>query len=222
MELLRSHLEIDRWAIQGGSWGAALALAYAEEYPDRVLALILLSATAGRHSEISLLTTGLGKMFPAAWAELTEFADQDSEEGTALDKMHRLLFSPEHTVRFEAAKRWCDWEMAMLPTAPAPFPRFEDPKFRLAFARLVTHYWRNGCWLEDEALLTHAGKIVHIPGIIVQGRLDPGNLSGTPWELAARLPKLRLVMVEEAGHEGGPSPAQILLEYTDEFAVSIN
>jgi len=36
MEQLREHLGVDRWLLWGGSWGATLALAYAERHPDRV------------------------------------------------------------------------------------------------------------------------------------------------------------------------------------------
>ena len=35
MEALREHLAIDRWMLLGGSWGATLALAYAERHPQR-------------------------------------------------------------------------------------------------------------------------------------------------------------------------------------------
>lgn len=220
MERLREHLGIERWALQGASWGATLALAYAETHPDRVTALILPSATTSRRLEIDLLTVGLGKMFPEAWGRLTDFANRNSEPGGVLDKMHALLFDPDPAMRFEAAERWCDWEMAMLPTAPARFPRFEDPSYRLAFARLVTHYWRHGCWLEEGILLANTDRIAHLPGIIIQGRLDLGNLSGTPWELAAKLPNVELAIVEEAGHEGGPTMGATLLAYTDRLAAT--
>ena len=52
----------------------------------------------------------------------------------------------------------------------------------MAFARLVTHYWSNGSWLEDGQVLRHAAQLTGIPGVIVQGRLDLTNLSGTPWD----------------------------------------
>lgn len=220
IERLRAHLGIDRWIVKGASWGSTLALAYAETFPERVTALILPSATMSRRSEIDLLTAGLGRMFRSAWAELTAFADTDPQEGSVLDKMHRLLFSRDPQVCFEAAQRWCAWETAILPTAQAPSPRFEDPDFRLAFARLVTHYWRNGCWLEEGVLLANTPRIAHLPGIILQGRLDLGNLSGTPWELAARLPKVELAIVEDAGHEGGTTASDTLLAFTDELAAS--
>lgn len=43
MELLRNHLQLDAWVLLGGSWGVALALAYAGAHPDRCLAPLLLS-----------------------------------------------------------------------------------------------------------------------------------------------------------------------------------
>src|SRR5262245_60326738 len=41
MERLRQHLNIERWLLFGGSWGSTLALAYAEQHPDRVSEIIL-------------------------------------------------------------------------------------------------------------------------------------------------------------------------------------
>src|ERR1700742_1565715 len=34
MELLRTHLGIERWLVFGGSWGSTLAVAYAEHHPQ--------------------------------------------------------------------------------------------------------------------------------------------------------------------------------------------
>ena len=33
IELLRTHLGIERWLVYGNSWGSTLALAYAEQHP---------------------------------------------------------------------------------------------------------------------------------------------------------------------------------------------
>src|SRR3546814_1605836 len=40
-DLIRAMLGIDRWQVFGGSWGSALALAYAETHPDRVTEIVL-------------------------------------------------------------------------------------------------------------------------------------------------------------------------------------
>lgn len=41
MEKLRQHLQLERWHVLGGSWGATLALYYAQCHPHRVKSLIL-------------------------------------------------------------------------------------------------------------------------------------------------------------------------------------
>ena len=45
LEALRRHFGHERWIVGGHSWGANLALAYACDYPQRVLGLIYLSGT---------------------------------------------------------------------------------------------------------------------------------------------------------------------------------
>ena len=41
METIRNTLGIDRWMVFGGSWGATLALLYAQAHPERVKGLVL-------------------------------------------------------------------------------------------------------------------------------------------------------------------------------------
>jgi len=41
IEKLRRHLEIDTWAVFGGSWGSTLSLSYAQSYPVNCQALFL-------------------------------------------------------------------------------------------------------------------------------------------------------------------------------------
>ena len=203
IERLRSALGIEKWLVRGSSWGSVLALAYAEQHPERVCGMVLAGVGSGRRVETELMTRGLGRLFPEAWARLRDMVPPAERDGDLAAAYNRQLFHPDTNVRDRAALAWCDWETAMLPTARAPHPRYDNPQFRLAFARLVTHYWSNASWLEEGQLLRNAGRLADIPGIIVQGRLDLTNLAGTPWELAAAWPDSRLVIVEESGHEGG-------------------
>jgi proline iminopeptidase len=66
-----------------------------------------------------------------------------------------------------------------------PDPRYDDPVFRLCFARLVTHYWRHAAWLEDGALLRDVDKLTGIPGVLIHGRRDLSAPLDIPWMLAA-------------------------------------
>lgn len=218
MERLRARLGIERWLLFGSSWGSVLGLAYAQRFPDRVTELLAAGVATDRQAEVDLLTRGLGPMFPDAWARLRAGVAESDRDGDLATAYNRLLFDADPRVRAKAARDWCDWENAIVPTSP-PNPRYADPDFRLAFARLVTHYFAHGCWLPDGSLLRDAGRLSGIPGVIVQGRLDLSNLSGTPWELAAAWPGCELVIIEGAGHGGGTGEMAAKLAALDRFAV---
>lgn len=53
LDALRQHLGIERWALLAGSWGAVLALAYAQRYPQRVERLVLRGAFGVTRREIA-------------------------------------------------------------------------------------------------------------------------------------------------------------------------
>jgi proline iminopeptidase len=59
IELLREHLGVERWLLWGGSWGATLALAYAERHPQRVAEVVLASVTMTRPIDIHWLYQGV-------------------------------------------------------------------------------------------------------------------------------------------------------------------
>ena len=52
LERLRAARGIDRWLVFGGSWGSALALAYAEQHPDRTTELVVRGIFTLRRSEL--------------------------------------------------------------------------------------------------------------------------------------------------------------------------
>jgi proline iminopeptidase len=174
---------------------------------------VLYALATGTQAEVDLLTRGLGPLLPDAWARFRDAASgPDIPAGYA-----RRLGSASEEERAAAARAWCAWEDAITPTA-GPSPRYADPNFRLAFARIVTHYWSNGHFLPGGALLAGAGRLAGIPGVLVQGRLDFGNLAGTPWLLAHAWPSAELTMVDEGAHETAtPGMAGALLAATDRF-----
>lgn len=178
---------------------------------------MLTAVGTGRQAEVDLLTTGLGRLFPEAWARFRDGVAEADRDGDLARAYHRLLNDSDPAVRAEAAVAWCAWEQAIVPTAP-PNPRYERPEFRYAFARIVTHYWANGHWLPDGAVLREGWRLAGIPGVIVQGRLDLGNLLGTPWELANAWPDGELVLVGDAGHDASSADmVQALVAATDRF-----
>ncbi|GAB3743130.1 prolyl aminopeptidase [Amycolatopsis oliviviridis] len=218
MERLREHLGIEKWLLFGGSWGSVLALVYAERHPDRVSEMVLMGLATGRRSETDLLTRGLGGVFPEAWAKFRDGVPEEDRDGDLAAAYLKLLMDPDPAVHEKAAANWCAWEDAIIPTSP-PYKSFETAKFRLAFARLVTHYWSQGSFLDEGVVLREAKTLAHIPAVLAEGCLDLGNLIGTPWELAHAWPGSELVVIDEVGHSTQDEPMrEVLIGATDRFA----
>ncbi len=221
IEHLRKELSIEKWLVFGGSWGSTLALAYAERNPDRVTELILTAVTTTRRSEIDWLYHGVALFFPDRWQRFRLGVPEADREGNLVEAYCRLLQDPDPAIHMKAARDWCEWENSLLSvdSKAQPGPRRLEPKFQLAFARIVTHYFTHHAWLEDGILLREAGALAGIPGIMVHGRLDLQGPLATAWELDQAWPDAELVIVGGAGHSSGdPGMIEALVSATDRFA----
>jgi proline iminopeptidase len=222
IELLREHLRIERWLVLGGSWGSTLALAYAERYPNRVTEIILFGVTTGRRKEFDWsFRGGSSDLFPEDWTRLRDAVPAALRDTDIIEAYSALLDDRDASIREQAALAWCTWESATpaWPPAHGLSLRFRDPVFRMAFARIVTHYVRHYAWLEDNSLVRDAGAIADIPGIMVNGRFDLQAPIGWAYDLKRVWPRAKLVIVDDAGHDA--SNASItgeLIRATDRFA----
>lgn len=220
-ELLREHLGIERWLLFGGSWGSTLALAYAEAHPDHVTEIILFGVTTGRHSEMDwLFRGGISILFPEEGQRLVDALPAADRDGDIVDAYYRLLNDGDPAVRAQAALDWCTWESATpgWPPTHGLAERFNDPRFALAFARLVTHYVSHNGFVEDGSLLRGAGVLADIPGVLINGRFDFQAPIRNAWELKRVWPRAELVIVDEAGHDSSPALTAELIAATDRFA----
>jgi proline iminopeptidase len=204
LELLREARGIDRWLLLGGSWGATLGLAYAQQHPDRVSELVLFSVTTTTRDEVDWITRQMGRLFPEQWERFIAPVPEVRERGDIAAAYARLLAADDPEVRSAAARAWCDWEDTHVSLAPgaAPDPRYQDPEFRAVFARLVTHYWSHAAWRDDGELLDGVTRIAHIPAALIHGRLDISSPVGIPWRLHQRWPTSDLEILD-AGHGVG-------------------
>ena len=217
MEMLREHLGIERWQLFGGSWGATLAMAYAQTHPERVSEIVLRGVFLLRERELDwMYRGGAGNLFPEAWASFASLVPS----GDPLVEYHRLVNDPDPDLRARAAAEWSNWEGAAVSLTPNPglVATYADPGFAVPFARIALHYFTHGGWLEPDQLVRDAGKLTGIPGRIVQGRYDAVCPPVTAWELHRAWPDSTLLMLPEAGHavtDRGVLDA--LIEATDEF-----
>jgi proline iminopeptidase len=221
IELLRVHLNVERWLVLGGSWGSALALAYAEKCPTRVTELILFGVTTGRREEFDwLFRDGLGVLFPEEWERRRNALPVADRDGDIIEAYCRLLRDSNPEIRKQTALAWCLWESATpdWPPVSGLADRFRDPSFALAYARLVTHYVYHDAWLGDGRILLNVDKIAGIPGVLVSGRFDFQAPLATAWKLHSLWPKSELVIVNHAGHAAGnPNIVGELVRATNRF-----
>lgn len=212
MERLREHLGIDRWVVVGASWGSTLGLVYAQRHPDRVRALVLGPVTAGTRRETTWITREMGRVFPQQWDDFVAPVPVGERGGDLAAAYSRLLASPGPAVREDAARRWCAWEDTHVSLMPGwrHQERYDDPRFRMVFAMLVTHYWSHGCFLSDEEIFSGIHRIAKIPAVLVHGRYDISGPLDTAWRLHQAWPASHLVVVDDAGHGGGSFGAELV------------
>jgi proline iminopeptidase len=223
-DLLREHLDIERWLVLGGSWGSLLALAYVERHPERVTEVVVFGVATGRREEFDwLFRGGVAVFFPEQWERLRKAVPAEERDGDVVDAYSRMLHDPDAAVRERAAFEWCLWESATpaWPPTSGLLERFRDPADAMAFARLVTHYVRHDAWLQDGSLLRDADSLADIPGVIVNGRFDFQSPIGNAWELHRVWPRAELVIVDDAGHAAQDDGiTRALIRATDRFAMS--
>jgi len=220
IEMLRVMLGVDRWTVLGLSWGTTLGLAYAEAHPQRVRALVLGFVTTTSRREVQWITKDVGRIFPREWDRFANAVPDHLRHLSLVDAYAAMLSDGDPAVRDQAASEWCAWEDAHVSLTPGhvPNPRFQDPEFRLRFARLVTHYWRHAAFLEEDQLIRDAPKLNGIPGVLIHGRYDVSSPPVTAWRLSRQWTTSRLHILDDAGHGGGNEFTPLVLGALKEFA----
>ena len=202
MELIREHLNIDKWVLFGGSWGSTLSLAYAQTHPDRVSALILRGIFLCRQQELQwFYQEGASRMFPDFWQDYVAPIPVD-ERGDMIQAFYKRLTGPDQIAQMHAAKAWSTWEgrTATLRPNPQVVERFSEAHRALSIARIECHYFVNNAFLEPNQLLNNMPNIAHLPGIIVHGRYDVICPLENAWELHQAWPNSELQIIRDAGH----------------------
>ena len=102
----------------------------------------------------------------------------------------------------------------MLPVAD------EDPPGddTLAFVRLCAHYYSQGGFLADGAVIRDAGRLAGIPGVLIHGRLDLELSRDHRLELARAWPGAELLIDDHSGHRGSDIKRTWMLETLAKFA----
>ncbi|MCG6118521.1 MAG: prolyl aminopeptidase [Aquimonas sp.] len=222
IERLREHLGIARWQVFGGSWGSTLALAYAQTYPGQATELVLRGIFMLRRFELEwFYQEGTSRLFPDAWENYLAPIPA-VERSDMISAYHRRLTSENEALRLEAARAWSVWEAAtsFLHQDPSLIDAHKADDFALAFARIESHYFVNGGFLEvEDQLLRDVPRIRHLPATIVHGRYDVVCPLQNAWDLHRAWPEATLEIVADAGHSAfEPGITDALIRATEGYA----
>ncbi|HWX26399.1 MAG TPA: prolyl aminopeptidase [Steroidobacteraceae bacterium] len=201
MELLRGLLKIQAWHVFGGSWGATLAIAYAEEHPHACLSLTLRGVFLLQASEIEWFLRGVRHFAPQAWGDFVNFLPARLR-GDICEGYWTLLNDPASDVRLAAANSWATYEGRCATLRPSAKMMAEagDVHTALGLARLEVHYMRANRFTPDDLLLQRVQRIRHVPCAIVQGKYDLLCPPITAAALHEAWPESTLQIIDDAGH----------------------
>jgi len=201
IERIRITLGIDRWIVFGGSWGATLALIYAQEHPERVRHLVLRGVFTMTREELAwFYDGGAARFWPEPWERFVAPIPPD-ERDDLIAAYHRRLFSGDTRDETYHAKVWSAWENALASVRSTGIGGDGPADYARAFARLENHYFMNAGFLDhDGQILARMDRIADIPGTIVQGRFDMICPPATAHGLARAWPAVDLRLIPVAGH----------------------
>jgi proline iminopeptidase len=205
IERLRKHLEAGQIIILGGSWGATLALAYAETYPENVSGMVLRGVFCCTQEEMDhYYHGGTRKFFPETYDKLLAMLP-DPDRRPLPNYFVELFESADSAERMRLSNAWVKYEVkiASLEVSDAWLDSVfgdEGAEEGFSMSLLENYYLANGCFMEERQLLRDLDRIAHIPTTFVNGRYDMICPPITAYRLHQRLPKSKLVIAEAAGH----------------------
>jgi proline iminopeptidase len=221
IEMIRKFLKIDQWVVFGGSWGATLALVYAQTHPEAVLGLIVRGVFLGREQDLRwFFQEGASYIFPDHWEAFYALIPEN-ERHNLVSAYYSRLTGDDDLARMTAAKAWSSWEGQCLSLQPSPksIDDFTEPFFAISLARIECHYFVNHCFLKPNQILKKMDKIRDLPVIIVHGRYDMVCTLDNAWLLHQAWPGSELNIVRDAGHSSRePGITSALVEATQNIA----
>ncbi|OJA92568.1 prolyl aminopeptidase, partial [Burkholderia ubonensis] len=210
LEAIRERLGIARWGVVGGSWGAALALAYAGRHPERVTGVVLRGLFLTSPREVRGLFTTSRTRAPREWRRLCASAGCGWPAGERFSCVVRHLPGAGAAGQRAVALAWRAYEDAILasPQSRRSHARtirsYPDVLRLIDKYRVQAHYLQHGCWLGERRLLALARRASNagVPLFAAHGMRDPVCPVGNVARLGRAVPAARIERVP-AGHLAG-------------------
>lgn len=224
MERIRQQLKIKQWLLFGGSWGAALALVYAQQYPERVAGMILRGVFLARQQDLDwFLKDGARRIYPEQWQRLVESIPVQRRENL-LHALYDTVESQDEIAKRRVAREWAAWggQVALgNDFQSGPYGAHVTEKM-VKQARMELHYARHHYFIGENQILENCDKLSEIPAIIIHGRKDLVCPVESAMKLHQALPHADYIVLPEAGHIAqGLDMIDALVSATDQFAARL-
>lgn len=201
IEHLRRHLDIARWRVTGGSWGATLALAYAAAHREATSGVVVRSVFMPGAGNVAWFFEGLAAVRPEAWRRLAA-ALPEAGNGDLLAALQARLNSADVTTARGAALAWTRYELAIAgPSAPEVLPTAAELDRLVLKYRLQAHYLVAACFLDEAGFLDACASLSSLPVTLIHGRFDLVCPPANAERIHACIAGSRLVCIDNCGHE---------------------
>lgn len=218
MEMIREKLGIEKWLLFGGSWGATLALLYAQQYTQHVSGLILRGTFLAREKDADwFFKDGANRFYPEAWKRFIGHV-LPSERKHMLAAYYHRLSMPDEEQRRETAREWDAWGGAVVLGADFNADELDGhvPDSAVAQARIETHYAMNRYFIDENQILDNMDSLYDLPCTIIHGQKDFMCPIESSFTLADAWPKAQFIRLPNSTHLAhGDEMIDALVDATD-------
>ena len=218
IEGIRLRLGIEKWVVFGGSWGATLGLLYAQQHPDRILALILRGTFLARQRDLDwFIKDGINRIFPDAWSEFVSVVPGE-ERDNLIEAFYSRMQGPDEGEKIRYARAWSAWTGKTVTYLLTEGGKFDPGNIEKIIheVSIETHYARNRYFIEENQIISNVRKLPDVPVMIIHGRRDLTCALEASWELHSHIKDSELIIVREGGHLAGePVMTDALVTATD-------
>ena len=220
MERIRLHIGVEQWLLFGGSWGAALALLYAQQQPDKVMGMIIRAVFLARQQDLEWFAkVGVNLIYPEQWQRLLESIPEPSRK-ELISGLCAALGGNDEVAKRRVAKEWQAWG-AQVALGNAYMPDRQNEHVTEKMVKQVgmeLHYAKQHYFVTENQILENCALLRNIPTVIIHGRQDLVCPIEAGMKLHQALPEADYIILPNAGHIAqGSEMIDALVSATDKF-----
>ncbi|WP_440054437.1 alpha/beta fold hydrolase [Pseudoalteromonas sp. T1lg65] len=200
IQTLKNHFDIDKTLLAGGSWGATLALLFAQQYPEQINGLILWSTFLASREDLHWLYGANGaaaQFYPEQYQQFSMGVDGTDE---LLERYRKGLFSEDELRRNKLATLWCDWDHLITTNGNEHGLRLNCMDSQLQKAKYMSYFFSHQCFINQRQIIENVAELKGFPIWFIHSRHDLMCRYAAVYELATRC-NAQLSILNGVGHD---------------------